>query len=450
MCSQPLFLCSRPHLEALPLGTRKQAVCLSIIDKPPSCGIPGKRSAQPAGDVAEVAGGGTGVLTDDIGDWLPAGFDAVEEVPHVIHDCLNLSSSLGPAKIIEVVDREGIAGQRVVSQVLDRLAGEAPSVDEDPALAAGEHDAGAAVVSHAHRHATGIAIFHRILQRHVVAVRVGRIPGLATDTDRLAANRPLGDVKVVGPPIGHLATGILKPPAKGEVAPLLDEGHARGLALPEVPVETGRRCRGLKRPADLVSSNHNIDPLKFPEPALPHHFDSRAEAVIAPLPGADLHNPSGLLHRLEDLGPLGHGEGQWFLTVDVFPGLHCVNDHLRVPVVRCANQDDIHPLVIKQPPIILMPGGDAGVDLLRRRLDLLSDFFVDQRQVEHRLVGVGDCHDVAVFLRPLSNHAALIAKADHAEAGTVIFHPWGGGRPAFRRRASPLQSERGHRRLPEK
>ena len=132
---------------------------------------------------------------------------------------------------------------------------------------------------------------------------------------------------MVSPPVGHLATGILQPPAKGEVAPLLDVGNARRLPLPEVPVETGRWSRGLERPADLVGSNHNINPLKLPEPALPHHLNSRAEAVIAPLPGADLHNPAGLLHRLEDLGPLGHGEGQRFLTVDIFPGLHGVDDH---------------------------------------------------------------------------------------------------------------------------
>ena len=119
-------------------------------------------------------------------------------------------------------------------------------------------------------------------------------------------------------------------------------------------------------------------------------------------------------------------------------------------MVGCSDQNNVYPLVIKQPPIILMPGGDTGVNLLRRCLDLLSDFFVDQRQVEYRLVGIGDCHDVAIRLRPLSDYAALIAEADHAKAGPGILQPWGRGRLGFCRRTSPHQGEGRRRRLTDK
>ena len=63
---------------------------------------------------------------------------------------LTIASSLptrsGPVEIVEVVELELLARQRVVGQVFDRLAVDRAAVDEDPAFGAGEHDAVAAVV----------------------------------------------------------------------------------------------------------------------------------------------------------------------------------------------------------------------------------------------------------------------------------------------------------------
>ncbi|NDH95832.1 MAG: hypothetical protein EBZ13_15155 [Planctomycetia bacterium] len=113
----------------------------------------------------------------------------------MVHDRLNLPGPFRTAEVVEVVDREGIAGQWVVGQILDRFAGKAASVDEDPTLTASKHDAGAAVIGNAHRDITGVAVLDRVLQRHIEAVRRGWIPGRSLDPDRLAADRPLGNVE---------------------------------------------------------------------------------------------------------------------------------------------------------------------------------------------------------------------------------------------------------------
>ena len=59
------------------------------------------------------------MLTLGIRDRLPASRDAVEEVAHVIHNRLDLTSSLWPVKIIEVVESERVTRQWFLSQLVD-------------------------------------------------------------------------------------------------------------------------------------------------------------------------------------------------------------------------------------------------------------------------------------------------------------------------------------------
>src|SRR5207249_1535002 len=99
----------------------------------------------------------------------------------------------------------------------------------------------------------GVGVGDREVRVGVVAVGlVDRLGALGVDADRAAAvhaEAPLGDVVVVGAPVGHLAAGILVPPAELVVAALLDVVDRGGLAEPEVPVEPlghrGRRERAL-------------------------------------------------------------------------------------------------------------------------------------------------------------------------------------------------------------
>ena len=87
----------------------------------------------------------------------------------------------------------------------------------------------------------------------VVAVVDGRIAALELDREHalddldrcrarvLHADGPLADVDVVGAPVGHLAAGVLVPPAEVAVAAMLAIVDLRRLAQPHVPVQLGGR-----------------------------------------------------------------------------------------------------------------------------------------------------------------------------------------------------------------
>ena len=222
-------------------------------------------------------------------------------------------------------------------------------------------------------------------------------------------------------PVGEVAARIGLPPAEVEVAPLRDIGHVGRLPLPEVPVEARRHRLLRERPADLVFAEHDVDLLELPDPPGPHHLHRRAKAVVAPLPRPHLHDPPRGLHSLADLLALVDRERERLLAVDVFARLDGVDEHLRVPVVRRADEHDVDPLVVEDAAVIdvAVGRGDIGIDFGGREPHLRRHLRVDGRKIADGLVDIGHRDHAAVGLRLGRDHRSLIAAADHADARAV-------------------------------
>src|SRR4029077_4747446 len=95
--------------------------------------------------------------------------------------------------------------------------------------------------------------------RPVVRCRRGAVAGDGDGAAVVHAECPLGDVVVVGTPVGHLAAGVFVPPAELIMAALLDERCFRRRPLPEVPVEALGRLFHRERTADGVVSDKRGD-----------------------------------------------------------------------------------------------------------------------------------------------------------------------------------------------
>src|SRR5689334_3313701 len=118
-----------------------------------------------------------------------------------------------------------------MGEVVDRLSGERAAIDKNPAAVAGECNAVATGIGDVQHYTARISNGGTKVDRHVVAIFYIRHFRGGLDLDRVLSDRPLGDVDVVSAPIGNLTTRILVPPAKRVVAALVNEGHARRLAL---------------------------------------------------------------------------------------------------------------------------------------------------------------------------------------------------------------------------
>src|SRR5262249_39540885 len=121
----------------------------------------------------------------------------------------------------------------------------------------------------------------------VEAVGVGRrrvAPPLHRDRPGfIHAQGPLGDVVVVGAPVGHLAAGILIPPAEIVVATLPAVFGLRRRAEPEVPVEPFGRPLGRERAADRVVADARLDAADRADAAIADQFAGQAEAGVGAL-----------------------------------------------------------------------------------------------------------------------------------------------------------------------
>ena len=101
---------------------------------------------------------------------------------------------------------------------------------------------------------------------------------------------PLGDVVVMGAPVGHLAAGVLVPPAELVVASFGDVGNIGRGAQPEVPVEALGNGGFLERPADRVVADPGLDGVNPAEPAVAHQLAGQSIARIGPLLAAGLED----------------------------------------------------------------------------------------------------------------------------------------------------------------
>ncbi len=134
--------------------------------------------------------------------------------------------------------------QRIVLELLDRLAGQRAAVDKQSPLVTLKHDSGPACVANLHHRPVRIDQCGLVVDRHIVSVRnLGKL-ALTVDRHRarvLHPHRPLSDVNMMGAPVGHLPAGVLVPKTESVVAPLWTVLGGRGLPEPQVPIEMGRR-----------------------------------------------------------------------------------------------------------------------------------------------------------------------------------------------------------------
>ena len=148
--------------------------------------------------------------------------------------------------VIRDVEPDRLPLQRFLEVI--GLAGFDPlSAHEDPALVADEAVAVLAVTGGDQVDAIGVGVGDSEVRVAIVAV--GLVRGLGAggrDVHRarpVHTEGPLGDVVVVGAPVGELAAAILVPPSKFVMTSFLDVRDVGCRTFPEIPVEPfGYRC----------------------------------------------------------------------------------------------------------------------------------------------------------------------------------------------------------------
>src|SRR5439155_729293 len=74
---------------------------------------------------------------------------------------------------------------------------------------------------------------------------------------------PLGNVIVMGAPVGHSASRVFPPVTKTSVAPLRDIRDGGRLSLPKIPVQFRRNRLGLERTLAVTAAYSRNDVLQF-------------------------------------------------------------------------------------------------------------------------------------------------------------------------------------------
>ena len=293
------------------------------------------------------------VLAFDVGDRRSFRFDTIEEVAHVIDDRIQLARAFGAGGVVEVVDGEGLSWERLLLKVFDRFARDGSSVYEDASLGAGEHDAVATIVFDCHHHAVAVGVLRFEIDGDVETIRTGfRVLRCCFDLNRQVIDGPLADVDVVCSPVGHLPAGVFVPPAECVVRSLGDERHVGRLALPHVPVEVRWNRMSFERSADFVLAENHIDSLEFTESSRPNDFDGETKSRVAALPRTDLYDTFGFFDDFEQLLALVDRKCQRFFAVHIFARAAGVDDHLCVPMIGRADDDDIDVLAFQHVAIV--------------------------------------------------------------------------------------------------
>ena len=183
--------------------------------------------------------------------------------------------------------------------------------------------------------------------------------------------------------------------------------------------------------------------MNLAEPPLAHHRHGGQEPVLvlAPLLGADLEDPAGLLHHRAELLPLVDRQGQRLLAVNVLAGPERGDRDRGVPVVGRADRDDVDVVAIEQLAVVF-------VDVALARADLL----VVAGGLGVRAIDVAEGQDVAILLDRPGIPLAHASVANAADPRPLVGRTrLVGHRPPARepRRQHP-PCGRGRRRGPEK
>ena len=111
------------------------------------------------------------MLALEVRDWRTSRLNAVEEVPHMIDDCVKLSRPLGSRVVIKTVNGLFVAWQRMMLQLFDWFALDCSTVHKDASLVTREHNPIAPRVAHCQLDSIGVFVAGTKIQGDVKAIR---------------------------------------------------------------------------------------------------------------------------------------------------------------------------------------------------------------------------------------------------------------------------------------
>ena len=181
--------------------------------------------------------------------------------------------------------------------------------------------------------------------------------------------------------------------------------NIRSLALPQIPIEIARNRSNAERTTCYILPKDHVDLLQSANASAAYHFHGQSKAAVGSLPGTHLDDASRLIHNVAQLFAFVDCQCQRLFAIDVLAGSTGIHHHFGVPVIGSPNRDDIDVLALKEIAIVFIVARRAS----ERRFRGGSNIAVD--------IAYG--HNVPEHLRFAGDHAALIAKTDTADSGTM-------------------------------
>ena len=218
-------------------------------------------------------------------------------------------------------------------------------------------------------------------------------------------------------PVGHIAAGIVEPPAEIPADAFGTERNLGRLAEPEVEIEFLGRLGILERSARGGGAHRGLRLELFAQPAAScdgHGFEETT-AEHAPLLRAHLEDAVGSLHRLADHTAFVDRQRQRFFAVDVLAGRQRVDGDLDVPMVGHADDDRLHVLAIEHLVVVLID------------LTFAADLFSVGEVVGVAQVDVGAGDHAAEPCRLFADFRAASADADGGDDEFVALRLVGRG-----------------------
>lgn len=343
---------SRSDRPVAPVATGEFGGWAGIAAEGIGGGVPEEFAAGAVGDIDEVAGDGGAAADDFAGDGFGAAADGLEEVVHVIGAAVESGGG-----VLEEVLFSGHVGAFHI-HVRGFGVGDL-AIEDDFELAAVDFDfagfaeevGSEALVEVLDGDAVGVgegtALHFAVLALlEEIGAAVGR--GDFEGAGVVCSEAPVGDVEVVGTPVGDHASAVfcvhapirevVMDAARGEGGIV---GTERGWAEPAVPVEPVfhgffGKVAGKRRGAEL---DFGAD--EFSDDAVADEFAGDAEFATGALHGTGLEDALVVADRLHDGDGFLDVVGEGFFAVDVLAGAEGGDGDDGVPVIRGGDADRV-------------------------------------------------------------------------------------------------------------
>ena len=308
-------------------GTGEHAIGGEVIEDNFAFWVPLNLAAENHRDVTEVGDGDGAMAYLDGGYRLGTSFDAIEKIAEVA-----LAMVAGGSGQVDFV------GADFFFQHTFGLGANAAAGNVDPASVADESDALTIMVVAAdvHRQAVGISALEFVIKGGVPEA-VLREQTCAMNFDGagfVAIHTPVGDVDVMGSPVGNLAAGVIKEPSEIPMAAILCIWGPGSRAEPGFVVEAvgnGHRrlgvdvrdgwsaTAGIKAEADT-----NFDSLEPADALIADEFAREAKVLRRALPASGLPNAAVTINGFYEVAALGDCQGEGLFAVNI---LACPQAH---------------------------------------------------------------------------------------------------------------------------